>query len=223
MKNSSHYALSISDLMMGLLFIFILILMKFMMEYQGKKQDLSKPILERGKLLEKLKKEMEKKKIQVEVDKENGVLKLTGMQYFETGKYELSKKGKNNVNKMKNIFNILICYSNLDSPKTKKRWASLKNGETYLEKWQNYCKQKHPLKHALIDSILIEGHADSTPISQYSPLRREGIKTNLDLAMKRAQTVFVLLLDYKESKGYDPDIGKENTPESGQSFLGLGE
>ena len=222
MKNNSHYALSISDLMMGLLFIFILILMKFMMEYQDKKQDLSKPILERGRLLEKLKEKMEQKNIQVEIDKKNGVLKLTDVQYFDKGEYKLSEKGKNHFRKIKKIFNALICYSDLDSPKTKNRWPKNKAKKTTLKKWQAYCnKEPHFKKQALIDSILIEGHADATPIGLDSPLIKKGIKTNLDLAMKRAQTVFVFLLDYKEAKVYDPDIGKGPTPESGNHFWAL--
>ncbi len=223
MKNNSHYALSISDLMMGLLFIFILILMKFMMEYQDKKQDLSKPILERGLLLEKLKTEMEQKNIQVEIDKKNGVLKLTDVQYFDKGEYKLSEKGKNHFRKIKKIFNALICYSDLDSPKTKNRWPKNKAKKTTLKKWQAHCnKPTHFKKQALIDSILIEGHADATPISQYASLIKEGIKTNLDLAMKRAQTVFVFLLDYKEEeKGYDPIKGEKHTKESGNRFYAL--
>ena len=82
MKNNSHYTLSISDLIMGVLFIFILILMKFMIEYHNLKRDLLKPILERTKILKELKKEIEKEDIKVEIDIKNGVLKLMGANYF---------------------------------------------------------------------------------------------------------------------------------------------
>ncbi len=221
MKKNSHYALSISDLIMGLLFIFILILMKFMLEYQSKKENLFQPLAERDKLLEELKKEMKKKNIQVEIDKENGVLKLSGTHYFNKGKYSLSDTGKNTFKKIKKIFDkLLICYSALEHKKTKNRWPSSKvrNKKSNLKQWQSYCKKKYPKKSALIDSILIEGHADSTPISQYS----KGIKTNLDLAVKRSQTVFVFLLDYKEeTKGYDPVKGLIHTKESGNHLYAL--
>ena len=220
MKKNSHYALSISDLIMGFLFIFILILMKFMLEYQNKKENLFQPLEERGKLLEKLKKEMKKKNIQVEIDKENGVLKLSGTHYFNKGQYSLSDTGKNTFQKIKKIFNKLICYSDLEHKKTKKRWPSSKgiDKKSNLKRWQIYCKNKYPKNLPLIDSILIEGHADSTPISQYS----KGIKTNLDLAVKRSQTVFVFLLDYKEEhKKYDPVKGPIHTKESGNHLYAL--
>ena len=142
MKSNSHYALSISDLLMGILFIFMLILMKFMMEYQSKKEDLSMPILERGKLLEDLKKEITKKGIKVDIDKKNGILKLIGAHYFDSGKYTLSKKGEEDFEKIKEIFTTLICYSALNNKKTRERWPKNKNGKSNLEKRQAHCKKQ---------------------------------------------------------------------------------
>lgn len=224
MKKNSHYALSISDLIMGLLFIFILILMKFMLEYQSKKENLFQPLLERTKLLEKLEKEIKKKNIQVEIDTAIGVLILPNTHYFDKSKYSLNQKGKNTFKKIKKIFSILICYSDLNNIDTKNLWPSSKgkNKKSSLKQWQSYCKKKYPKHQALIDSILIEGHADSTPIGQGSSLRKKGINTNLDLAVKRAQTVFVFLLDYKEeTKQYDVIQGPKHTKESGNYFYAL--
>ena len=220
MKSNSHYALSISDLLMGILFIFMLILMKFMMEYQNKKESLLEPLSERVKILKHLKSEIEKKNIKVEIDKKNGILKLTGAHYFDSGKYELSDEGKKDFEKIKDIFTILICYSALDNKKTKERWPKNKKCKSNLKKWQDHCKKKYPKKYALIDSILIEGHADADPIADGSCLAKEGIKNNLDLAMKRAQEIFIFLLDYIPERGYDPIKGPP-APESGNCFYAL--
>lgn len=198
MKNISKYSLCISDLIMGFLFIFILLLMKFMLEYENKKEELLNPLAERTILLRDMKKKMEKEKIQVEIDEKNGVLKLKSLYYFAKGKYELSPKGKEDFERVKKIFRRLICYSNLKNSKTQKKWRA-KYGESNFNKWVNYCNnsKKYKNKYGLIDSILIEGHADSTPIGRW--LKFKCIGTNMDLAMKRSQTVFSFLTNYNET------------------------
>ena len=210
MKNNSNYTLSISDLLMGFLFIFILILLKFMIDYQNKKTNLFKPLQERSNLLKDLKKKMASEKIKVEIDKENGVLKLTNIYYFSEGNYILSAKGKKDFKKIKKIFNILICYSDLNNPETKKRWL-VKYTADNLKNWKKYCRKKYAKQYGLIDSILIEGHADSKPIGK--ELKKKGIETNVDLAMKRSSNIFKFLLNYEEST--------KKTSESGNYFYAL--
>ena len=197
MKNASQYSLSISDLIMGLLFIFILILMKFMLEYENKKTELLFPIEERKKIINKIGKEIEKKNIQVEIDEKNGVLKLKNLHYFNKGSYKLSSKGEKDFKQIKKIFHRLICYSDLKNPRTKKKWQSTKYGKDNFSKWVKYCDKNHRNKYNLIDSIFIEGHADWTPIGK--SLKLKGVETNIDLAMRRSQTVFKFLTNYKEA------------------------
>ena len=202
MKDNSHYTLSISDLLMGFLFVFIIILMKFMIEYRNKKSGLLKPLEKRNELLESLKKEIKDKGIDVETDKENGVLKLKSLHYFKRSRYELNETGEKDFREIKKIFKILVCYSDLNNPEAKNRWKN----ENTLKKWKKYCsKEEHRDKNGLIDSILIEGHADFVPIGK--DLWYAGIKTNLDLAMKRAQTVFEFLLEYKEATPESSEYG----------------
>jgi len=211
MADTSQYSLSLSDLIMGFLFVFILILMKFMIDYQDKKTEyeaqkteLLHPLEERTKLLEALKKDFEtpKNKIDVEIDTKNGVLTLTNTGYFYPGKYELSNKGKEDFEKIKKIFKKLICYSDLKSDRKKQLLTKYSN----FDKWKTHCsKEENKNKHALIDSILIEGHADSTPIG--SKLKKDGIKNNLDLAIKRSQTVFLCLTEYKEATSSSEEDG----------------
>ena len=197
MKNASQYSLCVSDLIMGLLFIFILILMKFMLEYKNKKTSLLKPREERNKLLDELENKINKEKIQVEIDKENGVLKLPNVNYFSKGSYILNDEGEKKFEKIKEIFKqVIICYSDLKNPKTQKKWEQTYGKNDFRESVEG-CNEKYKNRYGSIDSILIEGHADATPIG--SKLKSKGIETNMDLAMKRSQTVFSFLTDYTEA------------------------
>ena len=201
MKNNSHYTLSISDLLMGFLFVFILVIMKFIIDYRG---GFSRPFIERACLLERFKKEIEKKGIKAEIDKENGILELPEILCFRKSKYKLSKEQKKGLKEVRNIFSRAICYSNLQSGEMRRRWEEFYKGKFEKEKYCSNKKEKHCLKNpdkdGLIDTVLIEGHADSTPIGGIGG----GITTNLDLAMKRAQNVFEFLLQYKEATKENP-------------------
>ncbi len=199
MEKGSHYNLCISDLIMGLLFIFILVLLKFMLEFQSKKDDLSKPLVERGHIIKNIKKELEKEGIKSEIDVKNGVLKLSNVHYFDKGQYELSEKGRKDFEQIKKIlFENITCYSHLNSQITKQQWPSGLENEGRLIEWQSHCSKTHKNKYGLIDSILIEGHADKTPISKTGSLSKIGVKTNLDLAVKRSIIAFQALSDYEE-------------------------
>ena len=170
-----------------------------MLEYQNKKKVLLHPLQERSILLKNIEKEMRKKNIQTEVDEKNGVLKLKDLHYFSKGSYKLSLKGEKDFQKIRKIFESLICYSDLANPTTKDKWIKKPGGKNNFDKWKNFCNnsKKYRNKSGVIDSILIEGHADSTPIGK--KLRRKGIKTNIELAMKRAQTVYSFLTNYTEA------------------------
>ena len=225
MKNASSYSLSISDLIMGFLFIFILILMKFMLEYENKKTELLFPIEERNKLIKVIGEEIEKKNIEVEIDEKNGVLKLKSLYYFKKGSYKLRSKGKKDFKEIKTIFSRLICYSDLK--KTKEGWMkeAKKNERQWNEKWgkwMKHCDKNYKSQHGLVDSILIEGHADRTPIGKN--LKKKGIETNMNLAMRRSQTVFQFLTNYNEGTKYYKKSGNHlhslrNT--QGKSLFGV--
>ena len=212
MKNGSHYTLSISDLLMGFLFVFILILLKFIIDYHEKKNILSKPLIERAELLKNLKKQIEKKDINVEIDTENGILELPEILCFSKSKHELSNEQKEGLEKIRKIFSRIICYSNLNSGEMKKRWHLI-----YAKKFEKkkYCpEKKYNHKHGLVDTILVEGHADSTPVGENLcecekdmfglDIDCKCIRTNIDLSMERAKNVFKFLLQYREPTRQNP-------------------
>ena len=214
MEKSSHYNLCISDLIMGILFIFILVLLKFMLEFQDRKlefqsktDDLSKPLIERGHVIKNIRDELKEEGIESEIDIENGVLKLSNVHYFDRGQYELNEKSKEDFKHIKEVlFKNVICYSHLNSQITKQQWPS--SSEERLIEWKNHCHSDiHKNKYGLIDSILIEGHADRTPIPKGGYLSKKGIKTNLDLAAKRSIEAFESLLEYDEESSNNKKSG----------------
>ncbi len=162
--------------------------------FESRREKLLNPLKSRAELLLEIKNAMKKKGIEVQIDQENGVLTLENMNYFDKGRYTLSAKGKRQFTKIKEILaQNIICYSDLET--LKKQDSRIENRSV----WKSYYKQCPKSKNALIDSILIEGHADPTPIGP-TLKRKENIQTNIDLAMKRSQTIFYFLTEYKESK-----------------------
>ena len=214
MKNNSHYTLCTTDLMMGLLFIFIILLVGFMIKIKEASSNnwSRKPFEERKILLEELSHQMQNQNIQVEVDHKTGVLRLRDFYYFKKGDYELSKKGKESFKKIRKIFSALICYSDFKNEETQKRIHSIcehnknsYNCQNKLSQWQQKCDKKN--KYGLLDTVLIEGHADSTPIGGNLEWEKKNIESNLELAMHRSLNVFEFLLNYQEQTREVPESG----------------
>ena len=102
--SNENYDLCISDLFCGVLFIFILLLTYFALQFQQKTSSLSKPIQERDKLLEQLEKRLQDMNIKVEIDKDEGILRLkdffSDCTYFKPAKYRITQCGKSNFEKL---------------------------------------------------------------------------------------------------------------------------
>ncbi|RBQ31449.1 hypothetical protein CRU92_06665 [Arcobacter sp. FW59] len=102
-----HYYISISDLMTSLLFIFILILAYMMLSFVEKKEQLNDEIKKleqnievRKDLLQILKDELIKEDINVDIDKENGNMRLKSDLLFEKGSSNISLEGKRQIGKI---------------------------------------------------------------------------------------------------------------------------
>ena len=124
-SDDGHYYISISDLMTSLLFIFILILTYVMLsfvkkeevlnveiiqaerqveEYKEKENILSEQIKKieqnieyRGELLQNLQEELLGQNINVEIDKENGNMRLKSDLLFKSGSADISTEGKRQI------------------------------------------------------------------------------------------------------------------------------
>jgi flagellar motor protein MotB len=106
-SEDGHYYISISDLMTSLLFIFILILAYMMLSFVEKQEQLNDEIKKleqnieaRKDLLQLLKDELIKEDINVDIDKENGNMRLKSDLLFQSGSADISQEGKRQIGKI---------------------------------------------------------------------------------------------------------------------------
>jgi chemotaxis protein MotB len=189
------YLISVSDMMAGLLFIFIITLVAFIINFQDaiqRQKEVTQDAMERQKeliqtqtelvnkftnndqlrneLLQRIKEKLEIENIIVEVDTEHGVLRLTeNAVQFETASANLNEGNESNLKIIGHVLNTIIpCYAS--NPPTHHNCAELAE---YRGK---------------IDSIFIEGHTDNVPMKSYK------YKDNWDLSASRAITAYRLLI-----------------------------
>lgn len=185
------YLISISDMMAGLLFIFIITLVAFIINFQDaiqKQKEVTRKQIEvtntqkeivkrftnldqtRTELLELLKLRLQEQYIKVEIDTKHGVLRLTeNAVQFETASASLDEQNEANLRTIGAILNAVIpCYAS--------------NPPTFHD-CEGFDKS-----NGKIDSIFVEGHTDNVPMNSYK------YKDNLDLSASRAITAYRLLI-----------------------------
>lgn len=178
------YLISVSDMMSGLLFIFIITLVAFILNFQDAIQkqnevtETQKSIVRkltntdqvRSELLLNMKDELERQNIIVEVDTQHGVLRLTEQAVlFETAKDSLDETSQRNLEVIGAVMSrILPCYS------SKPPEGELCEGmETYK---------------GMLDSVFVEGHTDNVPINSWK------YKNNWVLSAQRAISAYSYLV-----------------------------
>lgn len=92
--DSNAFNLSISDLMAGVLSIFILAVCYFMLNLGEVKDQYTGNIEKRSQLLEEIQAEMTEKGILVKVDKEQGVLRIPEGALFAQGQADIKEDGQ---------------------------------------------------------------------------------------------------------------------------------
>ena len=90
---AGHYWISISDLMTSLLFIFILILAYTIFTFTQKQEGFEENFNARVELLRALQKELKEENIDVDIDPENGNMRIRADTFFAVGSAELSSDG----------------------------------------------------------------------------------------------------------------------------------
>ena len=113
-QTENPYWISISDLITGLLIIFILTLCYYILNYSQKTTQLAESYIKRKHILEVIQKELELKGIKVKIDLEHGVLHLPEGILFDSGKAEIKEEG---INLLKQLAPIL--YKLLTNPEFK--------------------------------------------------------------------------------------------------------
>jgi flagellar motor protein MotB len=90
---SGHYWISISDLMTSLLFIFILILAYTIFTFSKKQEAFNENFTARAELLKSLQQELKESNIDVDIDPENGNMRIRADTFFTVGSADLSSDG----------------------------------------------------------------------------------------------------------------------------------
>ncbi len=136
-EEGESYFMSMTDMMVGLLLIFIILVAYFALNLQSKTEDLTGANRTRAEILNDLQQSLKDKGLQVEIDTKTGVLRLPDDVLFDKGRFELSERGKAAVNKVASaMVEVLPCFTASD-----------------------ICKGERSAH--LIDAVFVEGHTDS--------------------------------------------------------------
>ncbi len=137
-EEEESYFVSMTDMMVGLLFIFIIMLMYFALQLRQKTDELSGAREIRDEILKDIKRDMG---TQVEINLETGVVHLRGDILFDRASAELRPEGIANIDRLASaMVRVLPCHvllSGLEAPAG--------------------CQ---PSKQR-IDAVFVEGHTDS--------------------------------------------------------------
>lgn len=140
-EDSESYFISMTDLMVGLVLIFIILLAYFALNLQARTAELTGANKARAEILNDMAKALKEEGLEVTIDIETGVLRLPDDVLFESGQYTLTPRGEAAVQKVANAMSaILPCYTE----------GARCDGE------------RSPHR---IDAIFVEGHTDKDRMS----------------------------------------------------------
>lgn len=195
-EEEESYFVSMADMMVGLVFIFLILLVYFALQFRQTTETLTGAGQTRTELLRTLERDLKAKGLKVTVDTRTGVLRLPDNILFETGAYELSPQGEQAVVVVaRELAAVLPCYTDIlpGGPRCDKKMAAHR-----------------------VDSIFIEGHTDRVPLT-----RGGQIRTNLDLSAMRATRTFQAMMNAGAKLPTLVSInGAERTPIFGVSGYG---
>lgn len=204
--DSNYFWICVSDVMANLIFVFIIILGVFSLQFQKEQDNLIKkqsylkaPLKLRNELLKKLQKHLLDLNIEVSIIPEEGILRLSeNALRFPSGKAEPEAESMMSVGHLARTLTFFLpCLS-------QSNFAPDNLYDTYLlPKWcpKDYskedriknCENFHQI--SMIDTVMIEGHTDSFAVKPGT-----SYEDNLALSAARAATVLRLL------KSCDPKI-----------------
>ncbi|MEZ5936171.1 MAG: OmpA family protein [Alphaproteobacteria bacterium] len=177
--DQESYFVSMTDLMIGLLFIFIIMLMSFAINYreaEQRHQQTNERLTDNQDTVEyilgELEQSLENQGIEVSIDPDKGVLRLPESILFESGQAKLTKEGKQAVGALAIALEPFVT-----------RFASVVgSGEGDSEESASDADY-----HGRLEAVLIEGHTDSEPVWGGE------FRSNWDLSTARAIATFTAL------------------------------
>lgn len=168
-EEDEGYFVSMSDMLTGLLFVFVILLLFFALQARQITQELTGANEARKELLAELQERLKREGLQVEIDPVTGVLRLPDEVLFESASPALSQNGVLAVAKVANAMAaVLPCYTE-DHPR-----LTCPPGKRSIYR---------------IDALFVEGHTDKQRFV------RGGRDTNIDLSTQRAINTYLALLN----------------------------
>jgi outer membrane protein OmpA-like peptidoglycan-associated protein len=168
-----NYFISMTDMMVGMVFIFIILLMFYVIQFRKETDRLRGANETRAIIIQDIVDRLKNdKKIEgIDPDYENGIIRLQDSILFGSGEWILNQKGSSAISQIGDVLKqVLPCYTdNLDNKPRPKD-----------------CR---PDRGHRIESFYIEGHTDNIP---FPP--KGQIKDNLDLSAIRATNTYRALL-----------------------------
>ena len=211
------YYISISDLMSGLLFIFIITLVVFAMNLKGTQVDLSYELVKqknekekltnivhtltnsneiRAQILREIQEKLKKKGFRVQVDLEHGILRLPEEILFPSGSATLQPGGKRMIKVLAAILaetlpEFVIFEDDSDNVKVVASILAEKLPAFVSgANDSNNGVHRDRSKAGMVDAIFIEGHTDDRPVSS-----RCKYENNWDLSAARAIATYDYLTE----------------------------
>jgi chemotaxis protein MotB len=165
-----NYFISMTDMMVGLVFIFIILLMYFAVQLNRTKEDLDKTRdtltnadQTRTEILKDLERSLKKEGIEVSIDTQNGVLRLPEALLFNPNESVLPQDRVPKLNLVAEaLASILPAYTDIAAPS------------------EGDSGPRRPEKAHKIEAVFIEGHTDDTGL----------VDSNWVLSAARAITTF---------------------------------
>ena len=111
-EESESYFISMTDLMVGLVLIFIILLAYFALNLQARTAELTGANQARAEILKDMAEALKEEGLEVTIDIETGVLRLPDDVLFESGRFTLTPRGEVAVQKVADAMSeILPCYT----------------------------------------------------------------------------------------------------------------
>lgn len=170
-----NYFVSMTDLMVGLVFVFIILLMYFALQFRDVTEELSGADRTRAQILKQLQESLHQKGVEVSIDTQNGVLRLPDSILFDSARAELKPEGLAAVGHLAEALrDVLPCYADGGADRSRE------------------CPRT---KHR-IESAYVEGHTDADRYTGSGAL-----KDNWDLSVVRATNTYRALTQIQPSLG----------------------
>lgn len=103
-----NFTISISDLMSGLLAIFILVLSYFILNFSQVTTQLTQNDVTRAELLRFMQEELEREGIKVTIDDEHGILRIPDGVLFDPGLADVKPQGRDVIQKLGKVIEIAL-------------------------------------------------------------------------------------------------------------------